>query len=225
MQLQVWDDLCHVAPTLSFTRPAKYMYRSIAQFGAWALSQAQNTEINVQESDDVSVISSGSESESESANKPVNGSNGPPGTAAGASERVGRAGERLPPFKNHMIRQRVDRHGNIYPLASPSSFPALQMHPSEIGKIKPEPVRKWMNAKQVWDTKFAKEKRKVQKQRAEEMAKGFQSFGADEVPPPSALAGRRGLVVPKEDEKKRSWGMSLWSVWGSSHDEKTVSLL
>ena len=29
VQLQVWDDLCHVAPTLSFTRPAKYMYRSM----------------------------------------------------------------------------------------------------------------------------------------------------------------------------------------------------
>ena len=41
VQLQVWDDLCHVAPTLSFTRPAKYMYRSIAQFGAWALARAQ----------------------------------------------------------------------------------------------------------------------------------------------------------------------------------------
>lgn len=33
VQLQVWDDLCHVAPTLSFTRPAKYMYRAVAQFG------------------------------------------------------------------------------------------------------------------------------------------------------------------------------------------------
>lgn len=27
VQLQVWDDLCHVVPTLSFTKPAKYMYR------------------------------------------------------------------------------------------------------------------------------------------------------------------------------------------------------
>ena len=27
VQLQVWDDLCHVGPTLSFTKPAKYMYR------------------------------------------------------------------------------------------------------------------------------------------------------------------------------------------------------
>ncbi|KAJ4293746.1 hypothetical protein N0V88_005254 [Collariella sp. IMI 366227] len=29
VQLQVWDDMCHVGPTLSFTRPAKYMYRAI----------------------------------------------------------------------------------------------------------------------------------------------------------------------------------------------------
>lgn len=27
VQLQVWDDMCHVAPTLSFTKPAKHMYR------------------------------------------------------------------------------------------------------------------------------------------------------------------------------------------------------
>lgn len=27
VQLQVWEELCHVAPTLSFTSPAKYMYR------------------------------------------------------------------------------------------------------------------------------------------------------------------------------------------------------
>ncbi len=57
VQLQVWDDLCHVAPTLSFTRPAKYMYRSIAQFGAWALARAQHTEIEIMDDDNVSMIS------------------------------------------------------------------------------------------------------------------------------------------------------------------------
>ena len=57
VQLQVWDDLCHVAPTLSFTRPAKYMYRSIAQFGAWALARAQHTEIHILDDDNVSIIS------------------------------------------------------------------------------------------------------------------------------------------------------------------------
>ena len=64
VQLQVWDDLCHVAPTLSFTRPAKYMFRSIAQFGAWALARAQKTEIEIVDDDNVSIISK-SDSDSE----------------------------------------------------------------------------------------------------------------------------------------------------------------
>lgn len=64
VQLQVWDDLCHVATTLSFTRPAKYMFRSIAQFGAWALARAQKTEIEIVDDDAVSVISR-SDSDSE----------------------------------------------------------------------------------------------------------------------------------------------------------------
>jgi acetyl esterase/lipase len=65
VQLQVWDDLCHVAPTLSFTRPAKYMYRSIAQFGAWTLARAQKTEIEIVDDDDVSIISHSSTSDDE----------------------------------------------------------------------------------------------------------------------------------------------------------------
>jgi acetyl esterase/lipase len=70
VQLQVWDDLCHVAPTLSFTRPAKYMYRSIAQFGAWILARAQKTSIEILDDDDVSVISkSGSDDGADSAEK------------------------------------------------------------------------------------------------------------------------------------------------------------
>jgi hypothetical protein len=69
VQLQVWDDLCHVAPTLSFTRPAKYMYRSIAQFGAWALARAQKTEIEILDDDDVSVISRSSTDDEDDAAK------------------------------------------------------------------------------------------------------------------------------------------------------------
>ncbi len=29
---------------------------------------------------------------------------------------IGKAGDPLPPFRDHMIRQRVTRHGEIYPL-------------------------------------------------------------------------------------------------------------
>ena len=227
VQLQVWDDLCHVAPTLSFTRPAKFMYRSIAQFGAWVLARAQKTEIEIMDDDEMSLISEGSDTGSESdfdmpKQTKTTMENGMAQGGTAAKDQVGKAGDALPPFKDHMIRQRVDRHGQIFPLDPPSSMPALQISANEIGVIKPGPVGKWMSAKKQWDQKYAREKRKVQEQRAKEMAQGFQGFGNDEVPPPSALAGRRGLSMPKEEKKKKSWGMSMWSLWGSSHDENTV---
>ena len=227
VQLQVWDDLCHVATTLSFTRPAKFMYRSIAQFGAWALARAQKTEIEIMDDDELSLISGGSDTGSESdLDKPKQTRatlrNGVAQGGTAAEDQIGKAGDTLPAFKDHMIRQRVNRHGQIFPLDPPSAMPALQISANEVGVIKPGPVEKWLSAKKQWDQKYAREKRKVQKQRVKEMAKGFQGFGNDEVPPPSALAGRRGLSMPKEEKKKKSWGMSMWSLWGSSHDENTV---
>ena len=228
VQLQVWDDLCHVAPTLSFTRPAKYMYRSIAQFGAWALARAQQTEIEIPDDDESSITSASSDDDTESASKiklnceAADGSTGSTNYHPRSNSRVGKAGDPLPTFRNHMTRQRVDRYGHIYDLAPASSLPALQMPADEIGVIKSGPVRKWLQAKQKWDVKFAKEKRKVQKKRMKEMLNGFEGFGSDEVPPPSALAGRRVMKVPQTEKKKMSWGMSLWSLWGSSHDEKAV---
>ena len=227
VQLQVWDDLCHVAPTLSFTRPAKFMYRSIAQFGAWVLARAQKTEIEIMDDDELSLISVGSDTDSESdLEKPkqtrATMESGVVRGGTAANDQVGKAGDALPAFKDHMIRQRVNRHGQIFPLEPSASMPALQISANEVGVIKPGPVEKWLKAKKQWDQRYAREKRKVQKQRAREMAQGFQGFGNDEVPPPSALAGRRGLSMPKEEKKKKSWGMSMWSLWGSSHDENTV---
>ena len=176
VQLQVWDDLCHVAPTLSFTRPAKYMYRSVAQFGVWALARAQQTEIDILDDDDVSFVSTDSNS---SAEQDKAGSKGPdkstehPSSRNGstsenrdqASGRVGRAGDPIPPFENHMIRQRIDRHGRIYPLAAKEDLPALNMPSIEVGVPQKGPVGKWMKAQSKWNTKFAKQKVKIQKQR------------------------------------------------------------
>jgi len=217
VQLQVWDDLCHVAPTLSFTRPAKYMYRSIAQFGAWALARAQKTEIEILDDDDVSIISKSESDEDDMTEEKKEDSSG--------NAQVGKAGDPLPPFRHHMIRQRVDRHGIISPLEPESELPGCNLPARDIGVIKPGPVRKWMAAKRQWDTKFASSKRRVQKQRAKEMTKGYEQFGDGEVPPPSALAGRRKVgETLKEEKKKRSYGMSLWALWGSKHDEKTIVL-
>ncbi|CZT46138.1 related to acetyl-hydrolase [Rhynchosporium secalis] len=222
VQLQVWDDLCHVVPTLSFTRPAKYMYRSIAQFGAWTLARAQKTEIEILDDDDVSVISQSESDEEEEAAEQRKAAALDPRQSSG---QVGKAGDPLPPFKNHMIRQRVDRHGNIYNLEPASELAGCNLPPSEVGIIKEGPVKKWMAAKMEWDTKFASTKRRIQKQRAKEMAKGYSQFEDGDVPPPSALAGRRKAGDNlKEEKNKKSMGMTMWALWGSKHDEKTMNL-
>lgn len=220
VQLQVWDDLCHVAPTLSFTRPAKYMYRSIAQFGAWALARAQKTAIDILDDDQVSIISSGSSTESTDDLPATKSASILPSGQA----KVGKAGDPLPNFRNHMIRQRVDRHGVIHDLAPESELEALQMPASEIGAIKRGPVEKWMNAKKQWDGKYAAEKRRVQKRRMREMVEGYEGFGEGENPPPSAIASRRRKsgVEEKEKRPRKGLGLMLWSLWGSSHDEDTI---
>jgi acetyl esterase/lipase len=221
VQLQVWEDLCHVAPTLSFTRPAKFMYRSIAQFGAWALARAQNTSIEITDDDDVSIISAASDTDSEVRR--------PSSKLASIRvkehevEHVGKAGDPLPAFKDHMIRQLVDRNGVIHPLPPAAELPAMQMPASDVGVIKPGPVRKWLEAKKEWDRKYAREKRKVQRQRIKEMAQGGpEGFGAGEQPPPSALAGRRKKDEPGKEKKKKSYGLMMWSMFGSKHDELTI---
>lgn len=218
VQLQVWDDLCHVAPTLSFTRPAKYMYRSIAQFGAWALACAQESCIDILDDNVVSPISSSDTDTPET----------PAGTAPeklisdAAGSSVGMAGDPLPPFKDRMVRQRVDKRGRIYPLPPPSSYSILQLPSAHVGSFNPELVKKWLAGKEEWDVKFAKEKLRVQQQRLKELAYGFEDF-ENECPPPCSLAARKEApgVLPSQNGRK-SYPMTLWSHWASKHDEKTI---
>ncbi|PNP82404.1 hypothetical protein FNYG_04113 [Fusarium nygamai] len=224
VQLQVWDDLCHVAPTLSFTRPAKYMYRSVAQFGAWALARAQKRGIEILDDDDISVISeSGSDSESKE---------NPPKTPETEKSdfhsepgQVGKAGDPLPPFKNHMIRQRVTRHGATLPLAPEAELPSCCMGPALVGVVKEGTVKKWLAKKAEWDHRYASNKAKVHKKMVSDMAIGYHDYGPGECPPPTALAGRRRVdskLVEGSKKQQKSWGLAMWSLWGSKHDEMTV---
>lgn len=216
VQLQVWDDLFHVAPTLSFTRPAKHMYRSVAQFGAWALARAQKTGIEILDDASISVItSSGSDNDPEDDMKMAEKEQTAPG-------KVGKAGDPLPPFRKHMIRQRITRHGATLPLAPESELPACCLKPSEVGVIKEEPVKKWMATKSQWDARYSAAKARVHKKIIKDIATGFKDFGPGEHPPPSALAGRRVEVDPPLKRRTKSIGLALWSSWGSKHDEATV---
>ena len=218
VQLQVWDDLCHVAPTLSFTRPAKYMYRSVAQFSAWALARAQSTSILIPD-DNVSIISESNSDSTHENTRPVASSNSdqdPPGAV------VGKAGDSLPPFRDNMIRQRVTRHGVIFPLEPESKLPGCTLKPHDVGVVKSEPVRRWLETRQRWDARYSKVKRKVHEQMAREMAEGYLAFSNGETPPPSALAGRRRSPAASEGwttRKRKSVGLALWGIWGSAHDK------
>lgn len=214
VQLQVWDDLCHVAPTLSFTRPAKYMFRAIAQFGAWALARAQNSEIDILHDDDISPIPSDEENSRPSA---------PHYRSADipfVSESVGKAGDPLPAFHKHMIRQRVDEGGYIHPLDPPSSYEVLQIPSSQVGAINPKLVKRWIAGKKEWDEKFAKEKLRMQKERLHELSHGLHDFDG-EAPPPSSLAARRAAPGIPQPEKK-NYPLFLWNVFASKHDRRTI---
>ncbi|KAM7224192.1 monoterpene epsilon-lactone hydrolase [Rhypophila decipiens] len=247
VHLQVWDGLCHVGPTLSFTSPAKYQYRAISQFGAWALAHAQKTEIDILDDDAISFISSRSSSSSSSSESERAEAGDPTNSAEAADKEkqkkesgggggrtdtknldytksIGKAGDPLPPFKDHMIRERVTTRGIVFPLPPAEELPGCTMDRNLIGVVKAGTVRKWLEHKKRWDTKFAKTKRRVLEERIREMKAGYEVFGEGEFPPPSALAGRRRISKPEPEGKKkvRSLGMSLWSLWGSKHDEMTV---
>ncbi|KAI8965176.1 alpha/beta-hydrolase [Daldinia sp. FL1419] len=220
VQLQVWDDLCHVAPTLSFTRPAKFMYRSIAQFGAWALARAQKTEIEILDDDDISVISNSSLSSNPDAPGTVTKENSK--TEGDEKIEVGKAGDPLPPFKNHMIRQRVNRHGAIRHLEPASELVGCTMERESIGVVKETPVRRWLETRAQWNKRYGSVREKIHKRRLKEMAAGYVGFDG-ETPPPAALASRRRAADdPAEKKKAKSIGLALWSLWGSKHDEATV---
>ena len=216
VQLQVWDDLCHVAPALSFTRPAKYMFRSIAQFGSWALPRDQNPDINISLQNNAAMSSSELALRQPSTNGTDNTSNQ---QSVGS---VGKAGDPLPAFQDHMIRQRVDKRGRIYPLDPPHTFAALQMSPSQVGTFNPVLVRKWLAGKQEWDDRFVKEKLHFQQQRLKELHYEFQNAG-EESPPPSALAARKaapGVWQPRGE--KKNYLMLMWNHWATKHDKKII---
>ncbi|KXG49519.1 Alpha/beta hydrolase fold-3 [Penicillium griseofulvum] len=221
VQFQVWENLCHVAPTLSFTRPAKYMFRSIAQFGSWALARAQNGEVEIEDDSALSAVSSSS-SEEDDVPEPQIALNSPPGEPGPSF--VGKAGDPLPAFQEHMIRQRIDKRGHVFPLDPPSSYPVLDIPPAKIGAVNPVLIQMWLDAKKEWDIRFAKEKLRVQSRRLKELAHGFQDFDG-ECPPPSSLAARRAApgVLPKRHAKK-NYGMMMWSGWGSRHDERRIEM-
>lgn len=139
--------------------------------------------------------------------------------------QVGKAGDVLPPFKSHMIRQRVTRHGVIFPLAPASELPGCTMPRELVGVVKEGTVKKWLKQKNEWDRRYASTKKKVHKKFVQDLIVGYEGFGEGELPPPSALAGRRkkgDKEVTGVAKRAKSVGLAMWSGWGSKHDKMTM---
>ncbi|ORY81000.1 Alpha/Beta hydrolase protein, partial [Protomyces lactucae-debilis] len=233
VHLQVYDDCCHVTPTIAMCRPAKYMYRAIANFSLWALARfegPQQTDIadlltrmhlveqNLTESG--ADLDDASDEEETAVRK---GSTRPKVTVTGVE----------PVYVDHMIRERVSIHGEIRQMEPVKDLSMLHLDPNDIGVIKPGPVKKFMAARGMHDRRYGKRKAKLQRQRAREYARaereGFAigNFEGD-VPPPAALAGRASLKDAETLHKTSKGGKTgvintLFSLVSGSRDKDKVS--
>ena len=251
VQLQILNDACHVCHTISWTEQAKYLYRGVAQFGAWALARAQQAEIDIDDD------GSGSDGENEEESEPSVARNEKGGDEVTQDENkprsaetvvrrrntpdflttfqridsVGKAGDPLPPFEDHMIRQRIDENGAIYPLGPAAMFFSLQLKPNEIGVVKEAPIHRWRTRQEKWDRLYLKLHDQVLKERHKLEEHGLVPGMAGENPPPTALV-RRWLGEQKRDGRQKlidelkkkpfGAGLSWWSGWGSRHDRQEV---
>jgi hypothetical protein len=128
----------------------------------------------------------------------------------------------IPEFHENMIRQRISTHGIVRQMEPAAEITALNIPADQICIIHPGPTKRWLAAKQKWDTRYAKQKRLVQLARGREyieaQKRGFLGGRlVGEMPPPSALAGRPSVQMAMEEslleEKKKGKNFVGW-MWG-----------
>ncbi|RDW68670.1 hypothetical protein BP5796_09327 [Coleophoma crateriformis] len=180
--LQVFENCPHAAPTLAHTHGAKYQYRSVANFATWAFENAQKPYLHASDASVHEIDDSFN---------------------AGESGPIGQIGDALPLFNNHMIRQLVKFDGRILPLEPASKLRACNVSATDIGFLKEDAYKGWLQFRKKSDERYASEIIKVYKERERQAAVGYRTFPDGEVPPPSALAGRIMKNEEVEMEKPR----------------------
>ncbi|KAI6249206.1 AB hydrolase superfamily protein [Erysiphe necator] len=189
VQLQVWDDMCHVAPILSFAKPVQHVYSSIAQFGKWAFERAQKVQIKHISGEyknlSINAMLNSEEFPEESSQLEFFSADNSQGSVF-----EGKVGENFPLFKNYMIRQKVNIHGYFTSLKPEFELEACKMNPSDIGIVKAGPVLKWMETKQNWDKKFGDLRRRVEEKQENILKHGKKVYAEEENPPLTALVRR-----------------------------------
>ncbi|KAN0066065.1 hypothetical protein ACQY0O_000158 [Thecaphora frezii] len=82
------------------------------------------------------------------------------------NEYTGQVPLTRPSFQSYMIRERVNVKGFLRPLEPESELQALRMDPNEIGRIKEGPCGRYLTGQELWEKKFEKTAKKVEKKRA-----------------------------------------------------------
>lgn len=72
---------------------------------------------------------------------------------------------RRPPYVDNMVRERVSITGVVRPLEPVSEIPCLQIKPEDLGVIKEGPVKRYLAGKALWDKKFKRAYKRVDKER------------------------------------------------------------
>lgn len=142
-----------------------------------------------------------------------------------------------PPFKNHIVRQRVTPDGFARAMEPESQLTALQMDRECIGQISPDgPVWRWLEKKKIWDRAYRRDLIYYRKIRMKDRKKADQVGHLsrtlfDENPPLSSVAGmydeklawqsvrdQDGSVGNDGRTERAGLSMLLWSKLSSKPD-------
>lgn len=110
-----------------------------------------------------------------------------------------------PAFKEHMIRERVDVRGAVRRMEDEDTMQAVKMytdHPELVGIIKEGPCRRYLEGRSIWDERYKRTSKKVEKRRKanEEKAEKMLQLAAE-----SGLLNKKstGQAVPYGPGSKR----------------------
>ncbi|GAA5946989.1 hypothetical protein JCM3765_002103 [Sporobolomyces pararoseus] len=78
-----------------------------------------------------------------------------------------------PEYVDNMIRERISITGVVRPMEPEAEMQALTLDPEDLGLIKEGPVKRYLAGKAIWDKKFAREQRKVNKNREKHLHKSI----------------------------------------------------
>lgn len=105
-----------------------------------------------------------------------------------------------------MIRERVDIRGQIRPLEPESELQGLQVRPEEIGVIKEGPVHRYLTGQSLWDKKFRREAKRVEKRRAKNEQKALRILERAAAQGLLRRKGGRGTAdLGKHSSDKATW--------------------